>query len=67
MHCLRIFMQICPAGGGWRKNNMIDDYIKNAKKNLRRKIEISIPMSILLLLDASFTSILIRWKKPILL
>ena len=67
MHCLRIFMQICPAGGGWRKSNMTDDYIKNAKKNLRRKIEISIPMSILLLLDASFTSILIRWKKPILL
>ena len=43
MHCLRVFMQICPAGGGWRKSNMIDDYIKNAKKNLRRKIERSIP------------------------
>ena len=28
---------------GLRKSNMIDDYIKNAKKNLRRKIERSIP------------------------
>ena len=28
---------------GLRKSNMIDNYIKNAKKNLSRKIERSIP------------------------
>ena len=28
---------------GLRKSNMIEDYIKTAKKNLRRKIERNIP------------------------
>ena len=39
-----------------RKSNMIDDYIKNAKKNLRRKTERISQMSFLFMLDASFIS-----------
>ena len=45
---------------GLRKSNMIDDYIKNAKKNLRRRLKETSQMS---MLDASFMSILIRSKK----
>ena len=40
-----------------RKSNMIDDYIKNAKKNLRRKTERISQMSFLFMLDANFISI----------
>ena len=40
-----------------RKSNMTDDYIKNAKKNLRRKTERISQMSFLFMLDASFISI----------
>ena len=36
----KLMTDICE--NGLRKSNMIDDYIKNAKKNLRRKIERSI-------------------------
>ena len=53
-------------GNELRKSKMIDDYVKNAKKNLRRKIERNISyVNFITMLDASFIFILIRTKKLI--
>ena len=50
---------------GLRKSNMTDDSIKIAKKIRGERLKEISRMSILLMLDASFISILIRSKKPI--